>query len=184
MAVLAEPGAPDTTPGSGRLLLFALVAAGVVVADQAGKAWAVAAWKAGTSPGSGPLGAALLRNPGASFGLGASWTLLISVVTLVAVPLLVVAGVRSRGRVTVAALALMAGGAAGNGLDRLLRAPGPLRGAVVDWIKVPGYPAVFNLADVALRLGALLVLAAAVNGWRARTWRGSGPAAPAPLPRS
>lgn len=41
---------------------------------------------------------------------------------------------------------LLLGGALGNALDRL----GP--GGVVDWMRVAGYPATFNLADVAVRL--------------------------------
>jgi signal peptidase II len=168
MLTRQDQAAPASQRPRARHALFATVAVGVVAADQAGKIWAVAAWKKGARPGLGPLGAAFLRNPGASFGLGNSWTTVISLVTLAAVVALVVAGLRPRSRLATTALALMAGGAAGNGLDRLLRAPGPLRGAVVDWIKVPGYPAVFNLADVALRLGALLLLVLVLRGQRGR----------------
>ncbi|NUR05352.1 MAG: signal peptidase II [Streptomyces sp.] len=140
--------------GGTHRVLFASSALGVAAADQAGKAWAVATRQ-------GPAGqdpATLVRNTGASFGLGSRWTVVISLVTLAAVFVLVGAGWRARGRAWVVALALMAGGAAGNGTDRLLRAPGPLRGAVVDWITVPGYGPLFNLADVALRSGAVLAL--------------------------
>jgi signal peptidase II len=64
----------------------------------------------------------------------------------------------------------VAGGAAGNLADRLLRSPGPGRGAVVDWIHVAGYPATFNLADVAIRAGvvAALVATLAAGRWKAR----------------
>ncbi len=44
------------------------------------------------------------------------------------------------------ALGLLLGGALGNLVDRLFRAPAPLRGHVVDWIHLHHWP-VFNLAD-------------------------------------
>jgi len=54
------------------------------------------------------------------------------------------------------ALGLLAGGAAGNLVDRLLRDHG---GAVVDFIDLQWWP-VFNLADAAITCGAVaLVLA-------------------------
>jgi signal peptidase II len=62
--------------------------------------------------------------------------------------------VRTRRPGVALCLAVVAGGAAGNLADRLLRSPGPGRGAVADWIHVAGYPATFNLADVAIRAGA------------------------------
>jgi signal peptidase II len=55
---------------------------------------------------------------------------------------------------------LLLGGAAGNLVDRFFRAPGPLRGHVVDFLSV-GWLPVFNLADAAVLGGAgcLIVLA-------------------------
>jgi signal peptidase II len=41
------------------------------------------------------------------------------------------------------------GGAIGNLIDRIFRAPGFFRGHVVDWIEWPQWP-VFNLADAAI----------------------------------
>jgi signal peptidase II len=55
------------------------------------------------------------------------------------------------------ALGLLLGGAAGNLSDRLFRAPGPLRGRVVDWILLPHFPWIFNLADSAIVCGAVVV---------------------------
>jgi signal peptidase II len=46
-------------------------------------------------------------------------------------------------------------GAAGNLADRIFRSPGLGRGAVVDWIHVAGSRASFNLADLAIQLGAI-----------------------------
>ena len=53
----------------------------------------------------------------------------------------------------------MIGGGLGNLVDRLVRQPGLGNGAVIDWISVEPYPRVFNLADVALRVTALIVFA-------------------------
>ena len=67
---------------------------------------------------------------------------------------------RTRSRAAALSLGAVAGGAAGNLADRLLRGPGLGSGSVVDWIHVAIYPATFNLADVAIRLGALCALIA------------------------
>lgn len=48
--------------------------------------------------------------------------------------------------------ALLMGGAVGNLLDRVMY------GYVTDMLQVPFYPAIFNVADVAIRAGIVLVL--------------------------
>ena len=53
------------------------------------------------------------------------------------------------------AAGLVGGGICGNLIDRMLRAPGALRGAVVDWIEVTHWPT-FNLADSSIVVGAVL----------------------------
>jgi signal peptidase II len=60
----------------------------------------------------------------------------------------------------------MLGGAAGNLVDRLFRSPGPLRGFVIDWIKLAYFPPTFNIADSAITVGAALLVLASVRGWR------------------
>ena len=52
---------------------------------------------------------------------------------------------------------LVAGGAAGNVIDRLVRHPGWGRGAVIDFIDVRFWP-VFNIADAALTCGCVLLV--------------------------
>lgn len=145
------------------------VAALVLAADQISKSLVVAA-----DPGSGGGGLVsvrLVRNTGASFGIGAGHPVLI---TLTAAAVLAVAAAllfRTRSRVAALFLAAVLGGAMGNLADRLFRPPGFGRGAVVDWIHVTGYPATFNIADVAIRVGALgaaaAVLVASSRGRRA-----------------
>jgi signal peptidase II len=60
-------------------------------------------------------------------------------------------------------LGLLLGGALGNLVDRVLRAPGPLRGHVVDWIQLPHWP-VFNLADSAIVVGGCVAVLLASRG--------------------
>jgi signal peptidase II len=108
----------------------------------------------------------LYRNPGAAFSIGPSYT---AVYALIAVGVLV-GIIRVSGRLRswswAIALGLLLGGAAGNLMDRLFRSPGLLHGAVVDWIKLAYFPPVFNIADSAITIGAVLLVLAAVSGWR------------------
>jgi signal peptidase II len=55
-----------------------------------------------------------------------------------------------------AALGLVLGGALGNLTDRALRGPGLLSGRVIDFIDFHVWP-VFNLADSAIVVGAILL---------------------------
>lgn len=56
-------------------------------------------------------------------------------------------------------------GIAGNLTDRLFRAPGVLRGHVVDLFALPHF-AVFNVADMFITATAVLVVAAMAFGGR------------------
>ena len=100
----------------------------------------------------------LLRNAGAAFSTGESLTPLISVVAVAAAVVVVVFAFRVRHRGWAVALGLLLGGVVGNLTDRLLRAPGPFRGHVGDFLALPHWP-VFNVADVCIDLaGAVFVL--------------------------
>jgi signal peptidase II len=130
----------------------------VLAVDQVSKSLVVAADPGGSVGGS--VSVRLVRNTGASFGIGSGHPL---VITLTAAAVLAVALVllaRTRSRALALSLAAVAGGAAGNLADRLFRGPGLGRGAVVDWIHVVVYPATFNIADVAIRLGAICAIIA------------------------
>lgn len=150
-------GAFDRVIREDRRLYAATAFTGAVV-DQLTKLWAGAHVSGRPARVFGPFRFELSRNPGAAFGLGRSLTPWITALTIVAGLALFVAGWRARDRAWSAVLGLITAGALGNGIDRLTRAPGFGRGAVVDWIKAPFYGPVFNLADVALRSGVLLAL--------------------------
>jgi signal peptidase II len=144
------------------LLAVTGVAALVLAADQATKSAAVAANPQGRGNGSGLVSLRLVRNTGASFGIGSGHPLLITLTAAAILAVAVALLFRTSSRAVALSLATVAGGAAGNLADRLLRAPGLGRGAVVDWIHVSFYPPTFNLADVAIRLGALIALIAVI----------------------
>ena len=141
--------------GARRHLTAAFALAALVLGfDWATKSWAASRLATGVvqwviKPW---FGLHLISNSGVAFGLGARVPLLWLVVGALAVPALVIAVVYvPRGRI---GLALMLGGAAGNLLSRLSS------GHVTDFLQVWPWPAVFNVADVALRLGAIWVLVA------------------------
>jgi signal peptidase II len=108
----------------------------------------------------------LYRNPGAAFGIGPSYTLIYALIEAAVLAAIFRLSRRLRSWPWAIALGLLLGGAAGNLADRLFRAPGPLRGYVIDWIKLPYFPPTFNIADSAITVGAVLVVLASVRGWR------------------
>ena len=121
--------------------------------------------------GSGLVSIQLVRNTGASGGIAAGYPVL---VTLAAVAIVAVAGtlaVRTRSRAVAICLAAVLGGALGTLSDRLFRAPGLGRGAVVDWIHVAGRGGSFNISDVAIQLGAVAAVVAMFAADRARVRR-------------
>jgi signal peptidase II len=105
----------------------------------------------------------LTRNSGAAFSVGTGATLLFSLVAVGVVVVIVRAARRLESRSWAVALGLLLGGALGNLSDRLFRAPGPLRGHVVDWLMLPHWP-VFNVADSAIVVGGCLVVLLALLG--------------------
>jgi signal peptidase II len=108
----------------------------------------------------------LYRNPGAAFGFGASYTVIIALIEAAVLLAILRLSRRLRSWPWAIALGLLLGGAAGNLADRIFRWPGPLRGYVIDWIKLPYFPPSFNVADSAITIGAVLLVLASVLGWR------------------
>jgi signal peptidase II len=101
----------------------------------------------------------LIRNPGAAFSLGENATVLFA---LLAVAALVGVGIWIVPKVAVTSWAIATGlllaGIAGNLVDRLFRAPGVFRGHVVDFIQLPYFGAIFNVADMCLTVAAATIL--------------------------
>jgi signal peptidase II len=106
----------------------------------------------------------LYRNAGAAFGFGPSFTAIYALVAAVVLAAILRMSGRLRSWLWAIALGLVLGGAAGNLADRLFRSPGPMRGWVIDWVKLPYFPETFNLADSALTLGVALLVLASIRG--------------------
>jgi signal peptidase II len=159
---------PAPAPPGGRRRLYAVLlglAATVLVVDQATKVWALRA----LTPGD-PVDLVgslvrlnLIRNPGAAFSIGDGATWVLTAVSLVILGWVVVAARRVGTTAWAVALGLLLGGALGNLVDRFLRAPGPGRGHVVDFIDYFGW-FVGNVADIAIVVGAGIIMVLAYHG--------------------
>lgn len=147
--------------------LVVAVAIPVVLVDQLTKLWALSALADGPIQVLGPLRLNLAYNRGAAFGLGGSFVPLLAVVAATIVIVAVARGAAAGHPGLAASLGLLLGGAFGNIVDRVVRAPGPLRGAVVDFIDVGFWP-VFNLADCAITLGCVAMVILSGRSDRAR----------------
>ena len=148
-----------------RLAAWLYLTGGLVyLADRLTKMWAERAL-AGRPPVTvipGVLQLNYTTNSGGAFGLGQSAPWLFAGATVVVVAAIVAASPRLLHGATAVALGLILGGGIGNLTDRALRGGGVLSGRVVDFIDFRVWP-VFNLADSAIVVGALLL---AVTGLR------------------
>jgi signal peptidase II len=152
------------------------VACGVLALDVISKVAVVAELRPGQRVVwlGGLLTLQLYRNPGAAFGVGASYTIIIAAIAVGTIVFILRAARRLRSAGWAVSLGLLLGGAAGNLSDRLLRAPGFLHGDVIDWIKLPLFPPTFNLADTSITFGAILAVLLAMRGVRIEGGRAGG----------
>ena len=142
--------------------LTALIAVAIVVADQVTKHWALNALGDGrTIDIVGSLRFNLAFNTGMAFAKGQGIGPIIAVVGVVVVAYLLI-GLRRETKPGAVFVGMVAGGAAGNIVDRLFRGEAWLRGAVVDFVDLQWWP-IFNVADAAIVVGAgALVIASLV----------------------
>ncbi len=133
--------------------LTALIAVTIVVADQVTKHWALNALGDGrTIDIVGSLRFNLAFNTGMAFARGQGLGPVIAVIGVLVVAYLLI-GLRRDTRSGSVFVGMVAGGAAGNIVDRLFRGDGWLQGAVVDFIDLQWWP-IFNVADAAIVVGA------------------------------
>jgi signal peptidase II len=167
-------------PGDGALTrkftICLAVACGVLALDIISKVAVVAELRRGQPVVwlGGLLTLQLYRNPGAAFGVGASYTIVIAAIAVGTIVFILRAARRLRSTGWAVSLGLLLGGAAGNLSDRLLRAPGFGHGDVIDWIKLPLFPPTFNLADTSITFGAILAVLLALLGVRLEGGRTGG----------
>lgn len=105
----------------------------------------------------------LLRNPGSAFSLATGYTVILSLVAVAVIVVVVRISGRLRSTAWAVAFGLLLGGALGNLADRVFRAPGILRGYVVDFVALPHWP-VFNVADSGISVAAVLIVVLSLLG--------------------
>lgn len=181
-APLSADGPPAAGPGRRRTGLLAGVAAFVLAADITTKALVVAHLREGEPVHliGDVLEFNLLRNPGAAFSVGTGDTIVFTAIAVVVVVYIARTARKLRSTGWAITLGLLLGGALGNLVDRIFRAPGFLRGNVVDWIEVTRYWPVFNLADSAIVCGGILTVLLAMLGYRLDGTHGSPGSRPVP----
>lgn len=103
------------------------------------------------------------RNSGAAFSFAEGYTILFTAVAVAVIVVIVRIARRLSSGGWAVSLGLLLGGATGNLLDRLLRSPGPGRGAVVDFLDFQVWPS-FNVADSAIVVGGLLAVLLSFRG--------------------
>ena len=144
------------------------IAIGVIAVDQLIKHWAV------TSLGTDreielfwTLQLNLAFNNGMAFGQGQGLGPVIAVLATLVIVYLLVSLRTEASRMSTAGMGLLIGGAAGNLIDRLFRGDdGFLQGAVVDFIDFQWFP-IFNVADMAINVGAGLFILNSILSARA-----------------
>src|SRR5947209_12273197 len=169
-AAADDQQASETPPRRRRTGLLAAAAGVTLVLDVLSKIILVATLE-GHPPVKlldGALYLVVFRNSGAAFSLGTGLTWVLSLIAVGVVVVIIRLASRLRSTGWALGLGLVLGGALGNLVDRLLRAPGPLRGHVVDFVSLLApdgsvWP-VFNLADSAIVCGGLLLVFLAATG--------------------
>lgn len=140
------------------------VAAGAYLLDRVTK-WLVVDRLAGRAPVEvipGVLQLNYTQNSGGAFGLGGSASWLFAGATIAVSVAIVALAFRVRRMGVAIGMGLVLGGGLGNLTDRIVRGSG-LSGRVVDFIDLRVWP-VFNVADAAIVVGAILIVLSSARG--------------------
>lgn len=160
----------QATPPQRRVVLLACVAAVVLALDIVSKVIVVSTLEdhAPVRILGGAVYLQLIRNPGAAFSMATGMTWVLALVAIAVVVALIWFAGRLRSVGWAIGLGLVLAGALGNLVDRIFRAPGPLRGHVVDFISVFAPNAevwpVFNVADSSICVGGALIVLLSLLG--------------------
>jgi signal peptidase II len=139
--------------GNKLMLIEMGIAASVIAADQASKAFVLSrSWAADSNAGFLSIRKVLTRRGAPMFALATRTLVVLWIASTAIAAVLLQAGMIAENALGAAGIGAALGGAAGNLADRLRH------GAVVDFIVIGRWPP-FNLADAAIVMGAgLLVL--------------------------
>jgi signal peptidase II len=162
-SVSAEAARPSGAVAHRYLPLALATAAIWLLLDQLTKWWAESTLDTQVIDVVWTLRLRLVTNTGASFSIGEGLGPFIGVVALLVVGILLWTGRSIGSPLGAVGLGLVLGGALGNILDRAVRSgDGFFGGAVIDFIDVQWWP-VFNIADVGVVVGAVLLLIASMR---------------------
>jgi signal peptidase II len=155
---MQEHGVGSAIAARRRAGLVAVIAAAVVAIDELTKTWAVHTLATRDIDLVWTLRFHLAPNRGAAFSLGFGSGGVVAILAIVIVGVLMVVGRNLDTRVGVLSLGLVLGGALGNLADRAFRnGSGFLGGAVIDFVDFQWWP-VFNVADMAVTIGGVLLV--------------------------
>lgn len=105
-----------------------------------------------------------VENPGAAFSLGSGSTWIFAIIATAVAIFIVVFAPRIRSTGWAVLFGLLLGGNLGNLTDRLTREPGFGNGYVVDFLQLWAFPAIFNIADIAIVSSMVLFIILTVRG--------------------
>ncbi len=148
------------------LVVVALV---VIIIDYASKSLALRTLSANPREIIGTfLQLQLTSNSGAAFNIAQSATILLSLLSFLAIGAISFFARSITSKIWGIALGFLLGGICGNLIDRVFRAPFLLHGQVVDWIRLPHWP-VFNLADTSIVISATTIAILLFNDVKPRS---------------
>lgn len=136
-----------------------VVALVVTAVDAVTKAWARYALTGHPVHVGGSIWLRLQYNSGVSFSINQSGPIVTTVVTIVVAVAVVAVGLRARAGVSAAGFGLLIGGGVANVIDRVAASPHE----VTDFIALGNFP-VFNVADVCITAGFIVLIVAALRG--------------------
>lgn len=116
----------------------------------------------------------LVFNRGGAFSIGLAYTPYIAAGASAVLAVMLLSSRRAMSSPAATGLGMVVGGAAGNLVDRLVRDNG---GAVIDFFDLQWWP-VFNVADIALSIGAVVLVMASLLDERGGAGTPVAPAGP------
>ena len=145
-----------------------LIIVAVVIADQATKNWALNSLSDGrTIDLVWTLRFNLVFNSGMAFSQGQGLGRLIGLLAIGVAVWLWSSLKKVSTNLSLVGTAMLIGGALGNVVDRLFRGEKWLAGSVIDFIDLQWFP-VFNIADLAVTLGAAMLITSSVAASRTK----------------
>jgi len=105
-----------------------------------------------------------VKNAGAAFSLGSGSTWIFAIIASAVAIFIVFFAPRIRSLAWAVLFGLLLGGNLGNLTDRLFREPGFGVGHVIDFIQLQYFPAIFNIADMAIVASMAVFIVLTVRG--------------------